>query len=143
MQSVPIDAALPQSGGDPAGGDTETERISFGQYLTRAREAKSLSLDDVAHLTKIRRAILEALEHNARRDLPEKVFVLGYVRSYASSVGLNVDEAVQRCSSTWDDGEKSSTGEEEAKASRSYGWVWPTPASMGAAGAIWFIIHLQ
>jgi transcriptional regulator with XRE-family HTH domain len=119
--------------------------VSFGMYLSRAREAKGLSLDDLAHLTKIRRSIIEALEHNAKRDLPEKVFVLGYVRSYATAVGLSVEDAVARCSASWDE-QTAEIGQLEEKArkkTRSWAWIWPTLATLAGGGAIWFIIRLQ
>jgi cytoskeletal protein RodZ len=123
---------------------TETpEYISFGQYLTRAREARGLSLDDLAHQTKIRKAILEALEHNAKRDLPEKVFILGYVRSYAIAVGLNVEDTIHKFSAAWGD-EGTAVEIEEAKAaSRSYAWVVPTIATLIALLALWIIIRMH
>jgi cytoskeletal protein RodZ len=152
MQTVPIESAVtmpptpvpPESPPVPTAAEvSEVEYVSFGLYLSRAREAKGLSLDDLAHLTKIRRAILEALEHNARRDLPEKVFVLGYVRSYATAVGLNVEEAAQRFMSAWNDDAVDAAREQADSHARSYAWIWPTLATMAAAGAVWFIIRLQ
>jgi transcriptional regulator with XRE-family HTH domain len=153
LQNIPIEAALTQPPMaasamaamlPPLSSEiTEVDGMTFGQYLTKAREAKGLSLDDLAHLTKIRRAIIEALEHNARKDLPEKVFVLGYVRSYATAVGLNVEEAIQRCIAGWND-EAAEVAREQLSATKvSFAWVWPAMAAIGAAAAFWFIIHLQ
>jgi transcriptional regulator with XRE-family HTH domain len=151
-RSVPIESALTQPPtrnrsdephAEPVEPVPETERLPFGRYLSRAREAKRLSLDDLAHQTKIRRAILEALEHSARRDLPEKVFVLGYVRSYAAAVGLNVEEAVNRCNADWEIDDHQAPSVEAATTARSWAWLWPTLAAMGFGGGIWFIVHLR
>lgn len=145
--SVPVDTSVTQpptsNRPDPSGDTSEQERLPLGQYLSRAREARHLSLDDLAHQTKIRRAILEALEHNARRDLPEKVFVLGYVRSYAAAVGLNVEEAVIRCNADWDVLDDKLPGEFSAASQRSWGWLWPALAAAGFGAGIWFIVHLR
>lgn len=120
---------------------SEPEPTTFGRYLIRAREQRRLSLDDVAHLTKIRRAILEALETDARRDLPEKVFVLGYVRSYAAAVGLDVEATVRRFQATWlDEGPSDATESGEGR-TRSWGWLPPTAAAALGAAIVWFIVQ--
>jgi transcriptional regulator with XRE-family HTH domain len=120
--------------------EPQGETLSFGQYLARARETKGLTLDDLAHSTKIRRAILEAVEHNTRGDLPEKVFVLGYVRSYAIAVGLNVEDTYRRFQASWVD-DAQAVAEEEAKASgRSFSWLGPAIAALIALLAVWLIL---
>jgi cytoskeleton protein RodZ len=60
-----------------------------GNKLRDAREARSLSLDDVAHVTRIPRASLSALEEGRFDRLPAPVFVRGFIRSYARAVGLD------------------------------------------------------
>lgn len=118
--------------------------VSVGRYLRAAREKKKFSLDQVAHTTKIRKAILDALERDAFRELPEKVFVTGYVRSYAACVGLPVEEAVERLRSGWVDAE--GDGDPESSELRpiptgpNLGWIVPTLAALLAAGVIWMIL---
>lgn len=129
----PVDASEAEQAAD----------LSVGRYLVRAREARRLSLDDVAHLTKIRRAILESLERDDRDELPEKVFVLGYVRSYAAVVGAPAEEAVRRLNEGWVDevdGEPAAAAEARR---RSFGWVGPLLALALLAGAVWFISTFQ
>jgi cytoskeleton protein RodZ len=60
-----------------------------GNKLRDAREARSLSLDDVAHVTRIPRASLSLLEEGRFDRLPAPVFVRGFIRSYARAVGLD------------------------------------------------------
>lgn len=118
----------------------QQQQLSFGLYLLRAREAKGLSLDDVAHLTKVRRAILEALEREARRELPEKVFVLGYVRSYANTLGLNVEDVVRRFNAMWGDDAAEAEAEAVETPRRSWAWLMPTFAACLLALAFWYIV---
>lgn len=60
----------------------------FGACLRRAREARALSLGDVAAATKVPRSSLELLEAADLVHLPAEVFVRGFIRSYAKAVGL-------------------------------------------------------
>jgi cytoskeletal protein RodZ len=68
----------------------ETE--NFGSVLREARERRSFSLADVARETKLSRSSLELLEAGQIDDLPPEVFVRGFIRSYARSVGLREAE---------------------------------------------------
>ena len=70
--------------------------MSFGTYLIQARELRGLALGDVAERTKIPASALEALESDAGSRLPERVYVLGYLRAYADAVGLDPDEVALR-----------------------------------------------
>lgn len=123
---------------EPSSGD----RMPFQMYLQRAREARGMTLDDLAHQTKIRRAILEAVENDARRELPEKVFVLGYVRSYALAVGLPVEEAARRFQLAWDDEAIEPELLEAVRPKRSFAWIAPLAASFVLAAVVWFIVTL-
>ncbi len=122
--------------------DQPPEPDSFGHYLLAARQAKGLSLDELAFQTKVRRTILEALESGARRELPEKVFVLGYVRSYAGALGLPVEDAARRFLASWQEDEPGAPAEEEGRGI-SLAWVPPALAALFAAGVFWFITHMH
>jgi hypothetical protein len=60
----------------------------FGHCLRRAREARALTLGDVSAATKVPRSALELLEAGTLAGLPAHVFVRGFIRSYARTVGL-------------------------------------------------------
>ena len=60
------------------------------------REAKGLTIDDVASKTRIRNDFVKALEEGNFAKLPDQVFARGFVRSYARSLGLDEDDAIQR-----------------------------------------------
>lgn len=61
----------------------------IGTQLKEAREAKTLSTDDIAMKTCIRPIFIKSLEEGRFEELPEAVFVQGFIRRYADAVGLN------------------------------------------------------
>jgi cytoskeletal protein RodZ len=116
---------------------------TFGAYLAQGRAARGLSLDDLAHLTKIRRGILEALESENRRALPEKVFILGYVKTYAHLVGLPQDDVLRRFAVAWgEDAPRAAPAVEAEKPARSWAWLPPTLAAGLFALVSWWVASL-
>ncbi len=67
---------------------------SFGGWLRRQREAREISLREVAERTKISLRYLEAMEEDRFEVLPAPVFAKGFLREYARYVGLSPDEVV-------------------------------------------------
>lgn len=68
---------------------------SLGDLGTRfrlARENKNISLQQAERDTRIRRKYLQALEDMDLARLPPAVYVKGFVRNYASYLGLNPNE---------------------------------------------------
>jgi cytoskeletal protein RodZ len=68
----------------------------IGVALKTAREFRGLSLQDVADQTRIRRAYLAAIEEMRLDELPSRPFTIGYVRAYATALGLDAEAAVER-----------------------------------------------
>lgn len=66
-----------------------------GSRLRTAREAKKISLREIANTTKISVSALEALEQNDVTELPGGIFTRGFLRAYASEVGLDPEETVR------------------------------------------------
>ncbi|HSM12513.1 MAG TPA: RodZ domain-containing protein [Thermoanaerobaculia bacterium] len=67
---------------------------SFGAWLRTQREARGISLREIADASKISVRYLEALEQDRFGILPAPVFVRGFLREYARVVGLDPDEVV-------------------------------------------------
>jgi cytoskeleton protein RodZ len=61
----------------------------FGERLRRAREARGISLRQVANVTRITVRALEAVERNDLSRLPGGIFTRAFVRAYAAEVGLD------------------------------------------------------
>ncbi len=66
----------------------------IGERLRNAREARGLSLDEIEAATRIRRRYLEALEAEAFGELPGSAYARGFLRVYASYLGLPADELI-------------------------------------------------
>src|SRR5918997_4398120 len=62
---------------------------SVGERLRIAREAKKLSLDDVARQTRIPVRHLEHIEREEWDALPAITYSVGFARSYANTIDLD------------------------------------------------------
>lgn len=67
---------------------------NFGNYLKHERELRGVLLQEISDNTKIPVRFLEALENNHFDKLPGEVFIKGFIRSYAKSIGTNEDEII-------------------------------------------------
>ncbi len=70
--------------------------LSFGRYLKACREDLGMSVEQIADITKIQKQILLAIEREEMDDLPEDIFVKGFLRTYASALGVNGPDVVRR-----------------------------------------------
>ena len=68
---------------------------AIGEWIKRAREARGLTLREVAHQTKIAERLLAAIEDEDFGRLPRGIFRRAYVRTFASAVGLDGLEAAR------------------------------------------------
>jgi cytoskeleton protein RodZ len=64
----------------------------LGQLLRQTREEKGITLDQVAHETRIRARFLEALEQEDYEALPTPGHVHGFLRNYTLYLGLDLSE---------------------------------------------------
>ncbi len=69
-------------------------RSPVGEQLRQAREGKGFDLHRVERDTKIRIKYLEALESGDFADLPGDVYARGFLRNYATYLGLDADDIV-------------------------------------------------
>jgi len=63
--------------------------VSIGERLRRAREARDMSLDDVAGQTRIPMRHLQHIENEDWDALPAPTYAIGFARNYANAVGLD------------------------------------------------------
>jgi len=63
----------------------------LGQMLKDKRVELNLSLKEVENATSIRSAYLEAIEDGRIRELLSGVYAIGFVRQYASCLGIDFD----------------------------------------------------
>lgn len=69
---------------------------SLGQALREQREARNISLEEIAASTKIVPRYLEALEADRLKSMPGGFFIKGIIRNYAKAVGLDPEEVLAR-----------------------------------------------
>ena len=69
--------------------DAVEDKVTVGDRLRLAREAKKLSLEDVAAQTRIPRRHLESLEASDWEHLPAPTYTVGFAKSYAAAIGLD------------------------------------------------------
>jgi len=69
---------------------------AIGAELKKEREARGVSLADIAASTKIGRRYFEALEEDRLEDLQGSFFAKGTIRAYAKAIGLDDQEVMRR-----------------------------------------------
>lgn len=67
-----------------------------GALLRAAREAQGRTLQQVAEVTRIRRAYLAAIEDMRPDLLPSRPFAVGYAKAYAKALGLDSEMVAER-----------------------------------------------
>jgi cytoskeleton protein RodZ len=68
---------------------------NFGASFKKARESRGLSFAQIAEETRISARFLEAIENEDFQVLPGGIFNRGFIRTYASSIGLDPDAALR------------------------------------------------
>lgn len=66
--------------------------VRLGQRLYNTRVNKSLTIEQIAAATKIRPKFLAAIERGEYEQLPSSSYAQGFVRNYASYLGLSQKE---------------------------------------------------
>ena len=91
-------AAEPQAGPPVVGADTEFT----GAHLRTVREGLGLTLAEVAQRTRIRPKQLESIEAEAFEKLPQRVFVRGFVMTYARELKLDPERVWASYGKRWE-----------------------------------------
>ena len=69
--------------------------MDIGARLRDAREARGLTIDALSRSTRVQPKLLSAIERNDSVVLPPRPYGRGFVRAYASEVGLDPDGTVR------------------------------------------------
>ncbi|MEW6623212.1 MAG: RodZ domain-containing protein [Bacillota bacterium] len=88
----------------------------LGRRLKDRRQSLGLSIKDIEEITKIRPLYIEALENEKFSVLPGKVYIIGFLRSYAKALKLDPKEIIEEFHNLWNekDEEKEKRYEEKA-----------------------------
>lgn len=79
---------------DPNGPGPRTSRV--GADLRAARQRLGWALPDVAATLRIRLPFLQTIEDGRIADLPGNAYAVGFLRTYATSLGLDAAEVARR-----------------------------------------------
>jgi cytoskeleton protein RodZ len=74
----------------------QVAELPVGEYLRSVREARGLNLDEASRVTKIGKNYLVAIEEGQFEKLPNAAYIKGFIRLYATYLGLSGDDAVRR-----------------------------------------------
>ncbi|MDW7675883.1 MAG: DUF4115 domain-containing protein [Bacillota bacterium] len=70
--------------------------MRIGELLKNTRKEKQLTLREAEKATKIRVTYLEALEQEKFHMLPGRIYIIGFLKSYANFLGLNSNSVIQQ-----------------------------------------------
>ncbi len=68
--------------------------VDLGSYLRDGRQARGLSIEDLAAVTRISRNVLVALEAGQLDELPAPVYVRGFIRACCARSGVAAEPAL-------------------------------------------------
>jgi len=99
--TTPARSVTTQEKGERGVSREQSEELSqttvvTGAHLRNIRTAKGESLENIAAITKIKVAYLDAIEEDDHERLPAPVFIKGFIKSYAQALGLNPAEIADK-----------------------------------------------
>src|SRR5919198_6007216 len=85
---------IPRNFRRPREGSLRATRTGIGTALREARESRGITLQKASRETRIHSDYLTALERECYDTLRADVYVRGFLRSYSSYLGLDVDKVL-------------------------------------------------
>jgi len=70
------------------------ESLSLGKMLNQARLDKNLSVNDLSLVTKIHKTLIHSLENDEIENLPNRIYVLGFLKSISEVLNCDLDKAI-------------------------------------------------
>ena len=107
--------------------------LGVGEQLRAAREARGLSLAEVAAETRIPQRHLQTIEAGDFAALPARTYAIGFARTYAKAVGLNDSDVADLVRSELD-------AQEPRLRSRGAGFEPGDPARVPSSGLVWLVL---
>lgn len=68
----------------------------LAQCLKKARKARQLSPEEIALTLKLRPVYIECLESGDWSEMPGEVYALGFLKQYASFLGVDVSDSIEK-----------------------------------------------
>jgi cytoskeletal protein RodZ len=108
--------------------NADSSLSSPGSILKRCREYHGISLEEAAEATKVGENYLRALEEDQIREFANPAYLKGFLRIYATHLGLNPDDMIRlyerlyKPSPSRKNGRSDSAGDERPDQRRSFPW---------------------
>ena len=87
--------------GEPAAAPLKVPETVNGPALKALREARNMSIDQIAALSKVGGRFLRAIEEDRHDALPGRVFARGFLIEYARALRVSESEVVERYLKHW------------------------------------------
>ncbi len=94
----------------PGMGEDQRTGLNIGSALRREREKRGLSLEEAEQETKIRARYLDALERQDYDILPASIYVHGFLKTYATFLGLDGEALSRELKESGQEKEEDGTG---------------------------------
>lgn len=72
------------------------DELTLGDYLRRARKRKKFNLEQAEKETKVSMKYLMALENGNFKDMLADIYVIGFIKRYASFLDLDADKLIKK-----------------------------------------------
>ncbi len=109
----------------------------LGRQLQAAREARGYSVVEAAQGTHIRATYIAAMEQDRFEDLPAPVYARGFLRNYATFLGLDAEDLVATLDHALGTEHKPRRSRNSPEIA---GPVWPGPRPRAIAGAVVLVL---
>ena len=105
-----------------------------GMVFTQAREALSITQAETADVLNLSLSVIKALEGNDDSSLPERVYVNGYIRSYAKLLGLAAEPLIQAWGAQFPDEMQSQRADLDEEHARNWSVAAGNPEAVPGLG---------
>ena len=109
---------------------------TFGDYLKKQREDRKVSLREVARLTNITERYLDFIEKDDYSKIPEGPYLRGYISSYATAIGINAHETLDRFDSLCRERNKAKDIQQEISEDK----IWQRPIAFSLNKGKWLLL---
>ena len=112
-----------------------------GLEFIQAREALSITQAETADVLNLTVSVIKALENNDDSSLPERVYVNGYIRSYAKLLGLAAEPLIQAWGAQFPDEMQSQRADLDEEQARNWSVASANPRESTGLGR-WILVAI-
>ena len=112
-----------------------------GLVFIQAREALSITQAETADVLNLTVSVIKALENNDDSSLPERVYVNGYIRSYAKLLGLAAEPLIQAWGAQFPDEMQSQRADLDEEQARNWSVASANPRESTGLGR-WILVAI-